>query len=82
MRVFHVTTPEAWQQAQRSGAYTTSTRGRSLADEGFIHCSEEHQVEGVRSRYFGDLPELLLLEIDTDRLSSPWRSRPPAPGSA
>lgn len=73
MQVFHVTTPEAWEAAQQAGAYTTSTRGRTLAEEGFVHCSAEHQVAGVRDRYFADLPELLLLEIDTDRLTSPWR---------
>jgi uncharacterized protein (DUF952 family) len=73
MQVFHVTTPEAWAEAQRAGAYTTSTRGRTLAEEGFIHCSTEQQVDGVRGRYFADLPRLLLLEIDTDRLTSPWR---------
>ena len=74
MRIFHLTTPEIWAQAQRDGAYTTSTRGRSLADEGFVHCSEAHQVEGVRSRFFGDLDDLVLLEVDTDLLTSPWRT--------
>ena len=49
MRIFHLTTPEVWAAAQQAGAYTTSTRGRSLEQEGFIHCSEAHQVEGVRA---------------------------------
>jgi uncharacterized protein (DUF952 family) len=74
MRIFHLTTPEAWSAARREGSYTVSTRGRTLADEGYIHCSELHQVDGVRSRFFADLHELLLLEIDTDLLTSPWRS--------
>jgi uncharacterized protein (DUF952 family) len=73
MRVLHVTTPEAWQVAQREGAYTTSTRGRTLAEEGFVHCSLPDQVDDVRRRWFADVPDLLLLEIDTDRLASPWR---------
>ena len=46
----------------------------SLEQEGYIHCSEAHQVEGVRSRFFDDLDDLLLLEIETDLLTSPWRS--------
>jgi glutathione S-transferase len=74
MRVFHLTTPEVWAQAQRDGSYTASTRGRSLAEEGFVHCSEAHQVDGVRRRFFDDLDDLLLLEIETDLLTSPWRT--------
>jgi uncharacterized protein (DUF952 family) len=74
MRVFHLTTPEVWAQAQRDGSYTTSTRGVSLAEEGFVHCSEAHQVEGVRRRSFDDLDDVLLLEIETDLLTSPWRT--------
>jgi len=49
MRVLHVTTPEAWAAGRREGAYTTSTRGRTLAQEGLIHCSQPHQVDDVRS---------------------------------
>ena len=73
MRIFHLTTPEVWTTARAAGSYTTSTRDRSLEDEGFIHCSDEHQVEGVRATFFADLDDLLLLEIETDRLTSPWR---------
>jgi uncharacterized protein (DUF952 family) len=74
MRIFHLTTPEVWAEAQSAGSWTTSTRGVSLEQEGYIHCSEAHQVEGVRSRFFDDLDDLLLLEIETDLLTSPWRS--------
>jgi len=74
MRVFHLTTPEVWAAAQEAGVYTTSTRGRTLEQEGFIHCSEAHQVEGVRSFWFDDLDDLVVLEIETDLLTSPWRS--------
>ena len=74
MRIFHLTTPEVWAEAQSAGSWTTSTRGVSLEQEGYIHCSEAHQVDGVRSRFFDDLDDLLLLEIETDLLTSPWRS--------
>ncbi len=74
MRVFHLTTAEVWAAAQEAGVYTTSTRGRSLEQEGFVHCSEAHQVEGVRSSWFADVPDLVLLEVETDRLTSPWRT--------
>jgi glutathione S-transferase len=74
MRIFHVTTPDIWAAAREAGSYTTSTRGRSLEEQGFVHCSEAHQVEGVRKLRFDDLPEVVVLEIETDLLTSPWRT--------
>ncbi len=74
MHIFHITTPDAWESARSAGSYTLSTRGVSLEQEGYIHCSEEHQVQGVRSRFYDDLDDVLLLVVDTDLLTSPWRT--------
>ncbi len=74
MRIFHLTTATEWARAQRTGRYTVSTRGRSLEQEGYIHCSEPHQVEPVRRRWFDGVPGVVLLEVETDQLTSPWRS--------
>jgi glutathione S-transferase len=74
MRILHLTTAEEWAQAQRSGSYTVSTRGRTLEQEGYIHCSQPHQVEPVRQRYFDGVPDLVLLEVETDLLTAPWRT--------
>ena len=72
VRIFHIATATDWAAAQASGSYTTSTRGVSLADEGFIHASREDQWEGVRDRYYADVDEpLVLLTIDTDLLDVP-----------
>ncbi len=73
MPIHHLALPDDWAAAQRSGDYRVSTRGVTLADEGFIHCSDPDQVEDVRSRFYADVTDLLLLTIDTDRLTSPWR---------
>ena len=74
MRIFHIATVVDWEQARRSGAYTTSSRGRSLEDEGFLHAAHRQQVEAVFERYYRDWDEpLVLLTIDTDRLGVPWR---------
>ena len=81
MLIYHLATRSDWEQALASGAYTTSTRGVTLEEEGFIHASRADQWEGVRARYYADVTEpLLLLEIDTDRLDVPWVEEPPAPG--
>lgn len=72
MRVFHIATLADWQAAQASGSYATSTRGRTLAEEGFIHASRGDQWQGVRDRYYADATEpLVLLSIDTALLQSP-----------
>ena len=74
MRIFHIATAADWERARESGSYTTSTRGRSLEDEGFLHAAHRPQVQGVFRRYYRDVREpLLLLTIDTERLGVPWR---------
>ena len=69
--IYHAALPADWAAAQRSGTYTTSTRGRSLAEEGFIHASYEHQVADVLDRYYADVDELVLLVIDPDAIGAP-----------
>jgi glutathione S-transferase len=81
MRIFHVATVADWEAAQASRAYTTSTYGVTLEEEGFLHASRTDQWEGVHERYYADVAEpLVLLEIDTDLLDVPLVEEPPAPG--
>jgi len=79
--VYHAALPHEWVDAQATGEYTMSTRGLTLEQEGFIHCSTREQVEGVANRFYGDLEELSLLTIDLDRVESDVRWEPPAPGA-
>lgn len=77
MLIYHIASASDWTEAQRSGAYTTSTRGVSLAEAGFLHAARPEQVDGVFERYYRDAGEpLVLLTIDTERLSVPWREEP------
>jgi uncharacterized protein (DUF952 family) len=74
MRIYHVATLADWRAAEESGSYTTSTYGRTLAEEGFIHAARHDQVPVVRDRYYADVAEpLLVLEIETDRLDAEVR---------
>jgi len=69
-RIFHIATAADWRRTLASGTYTTSTVGRSLEEEGFIHASRHDQVQGVFDRYYRRLREpLVLLTIDTARLT-------------
>lgn len=77
MRIFHIAERSRWQAAQLAGAYAWSTLDRTLDEEGFIHASREDQWEAVRERYYAGVRQpLVLLEIDTDRLTSPWSEDP------
>jgi uncharacterized protein (DUF952 family) len=70
--IYHLAEPEHWAAAVAAGSYDQSTRGRSMQDEGFIHCSSDAQWPVVRRSFYGDLAgPLLLLEIDESRLPEP-----------
>jgi uncharacterized protein (DUF952 family) len=69
-RIFHIATAADWRHALDAGTYTTSTVGRTLEEEGFIHASRRDQVQGVFDRYYRGLGEhLVLLTIDPARLT-------------
>ena len=65
--IYHITTGPEWQKAQEQGHYESA----SLAEEGFIHCSEERQLSGVLERYYAGRAGLLKLSIETSKLTSP-----------
>ena len=73
-RIYHIATRPDWVRAQRDGEYSTSTIGRSLADEGFIHASQATQVADVANSFYRSVPdELVLLVIDPDMVRAPIR---------
>jgi uncharacterized protein (DUF952 family) len=79
--LFHVTERGVWDAARERGTYDTSTRGRTLAAEGFVHCSTRAQLRRVAEALYGDVdPQaLVVLTIDADRLSVPVRYETPTP---
>ena len=74
--IYHIALAADWARARRDGQYTTSTRGRTLAEEGFIHAATAAQVNQVADAYYRDAPDLVLLVIDTERVGSPIRYDP------
>ena len=82
-RLFHLALRRDWEEARQSeaGMYRVSTRGRTLAEEGFLHASFEHQWQGVRDAYYADVTEpLVLLEVDPALLDVPVVEEVPAGG--
>lgn len=78
--IFHLALPRDWEAAETAGVYEMSTRGITLEQEGFVHCSLAHQVEGVARRFYSDLDELVVLHLDRDSLAAELRFEPPAEG--
>ena len=62
--IYHITSRDAWQQAQAAGTY----RGDTLATEGFIHTSTSAQVARTANRFYHGRAGLVLLAIDPARL--------------
>ena len=65
MFIYHVTTKQEWDEAKQKGFYAAP----SLETEGFIHCSEAQQVDGVLKRYYQGKDALLKLVIDPQKLN-------------
>jgi uncharacterized protein (DUF952 family) len=80
--LYHIATAPDWDQARQEGEYRTSTRGRSLSEEGFIHASTAAQVLTVADAvYLDEQQDLVLLVLDTSRIGAEIR-REPVPGWA
>ncbi|MCU0533796.1 MAG: DUF952 domain-containing protein [Hydrococcus sp. Prado102] len=63
--ILHITPQEQWQVAQHQGIY----RADSLDTEGFIHCSTPKQVIKVANHFFPHQKGLVLLSIDSDKVT-------------
>lgn len=74
MQIFHIAERSRWEAARLAGAYAQSTRGRTLEEVGFIHAAREDQWQEVRRQVYAEGTEpLVLLVIDTDKLTAPWQ---------
>ena len=71
--ILHFCSRDAWSAA--SGEY----RGDTLISEGFIHCSTADQVHLPANALAHGRTDLVLLEIDPERLASPVRWEPGDP---
>ena len=77
MLIFHIAERSRWEAARLAGSYAQSTLGQTLEEVGFLHAAREDQWQEVLERHYSDVrAPLLLLVIDTDKLTSPWREEP------
>jgi len=66
--IYHLVPASDWEAASGLEEYAAE----SLESEGFIHCSKDHpQVLEVANRLFSGRDDMLVLELDIERLVSP-----------
>lgn len=78
--LMHLTERSAWLQATAVGEYLMSTRGVTLVQQGFIHCSLPHQLRAVAEVVYGDADDLVVLVIDSEQVPAEVRYEAVAPG--
>ncbi|MFO0927430.1 MAG: DUF952 domain-containing protein [Gemmataceae bacterium] len=72
-RIYHLVSRAVWEREPDA-----DYRVASLASEGFIHCAFGPQVAWAANRFHRQTDDLVVLEIDPARLSSPLKCEAPA----
>ena len=70
--IYHVTTAAEWNAAKAIGAYESP----SLKAEGFIHCSRASQVMRIANEFYRELPSIVLLVINAEKVKSSLKWEP------
>ena len=72
--VYHLALGEEWAESVGLGKpYARSTLGRSLAEEGFVHCSFASQVSRIADLVYEGRGDVVLLVIDLFAVSADVR---------
>ncbi len=77
MKIYHIVLPETWENFKNEQFY----QAESLRSEGFIHCSFAEQLEGVLQRYYKDAEKVLILTLETEKLTSKLINEPSTGGA-
>ncbi len=62
--IYRIAEASDWDYAQKTGEFASA----DLQAEGFIHCSEQHQILRTAAKYYAGKKSLVLLEIDETRI--------------
>jgi uncharacterized protein (DUF952 family) len=75
--IYHLTTRAEWEASRTTPEHVAD----SLAEEGFIHCSQDQeQMLRVANRLFAGQMGLIALAVDIERLTSPLVREPSRSG--
>ena len=64
--IYHITTGEQWSSAQAVNLYTPE----NYDQDGFIHCSDANQVLRTVTKFYQNVPDLILLQIACNRVKA------------
>ena len=64
--IYHILSSNSWQKVRDINSY----KPEGFSKEGFIHCSKRDQIVAVANRYYQGQSDLIILEIDEDKLDS------------
>ncbi|MDQ1048520.1 DUF952 domain-containing protein [Streptomyces sp. V4I2] len=78
--LLHLTERSLWEAARARGTYEMSTRGRTLQEEGFIHCSTRAQLPRTAAAFYEGVEDLVVLVVDPSRLDAPVKYEAAKPG--
>jgi len=71
--IYHITSSSAAQAALLDGEYSTE----SLAQDGFIHFSQLHQLLGVANAFYSGQKDLVILVVDASLLKAELKYEAP-----
>jgi uncharacterized protein (DUF952 family)/sporulation protein YlmC with PRC-barrel domain len=77
MFVYKILLPREWDEFNASGVFAGSPLDVS---SGFVHCSSRVQVDATATRFFPDLPVLVVVVLDGEQLGEALRWEPAASG--
>ena len=78
--IFHLAMTDDWDRARPTGTYTISTRGLTVTEQGFMHCSFAHQLSGVANRFYDDVDAVVVLHLDRTAVADDLVIEPAADG--
>ena len=67
MHIFHITERLTWEAVKGTRTY----EGDTLSSDGFIHCCSLEQIDNVLENWFRGKRDLVILEINPEKLHSP-----------
>jgi uncharacterized protein (DUF952 family) len=63
--IYKIINKDEWQKTLLAGFYSGSSKD---LEDGYIHFSDEEQVEGTLKKYYSNQKNLVLLKVDTLKL--------------
>ncbi len=71
--IFHIAEEKDWQRVMQDEGQEVRYEAPSFKSEGFIHCSEKHQLARVANARFQGREDLVLLTIDPEAVCAEIR---------